>query len=474
MRNVLFTVNLLTSILWLSILSGVVSAKNYDLVILNGLVIDPMSGYEKIANVGIIGDRIAIITTEKISGKEAIDATNLIVSPGFIDILADNSFHPEKTYLTMEKYKITDGVTTVLFMHGGTDDAKNTYKYFQGVPHLTNYGYSTQVMKVRRRRNTISGRLVLIQENLDYGNLGISHSIEYQPTPYEEMVEYAKLAAKNDVPLFLHLRYSSKEKELEGVQEAIDLAKVSGAMVHIDHIHSTGATYNILEALKMIEQANQQGYRVNCCVYPYSYWATYISSTRFDDGWQKRYNLTYEDLTILGTGEVLNKESFYKYRKQYGIIVAVPEGTMPLEELFFPVLKYHWSCIASDGGIEKEKNANNHPRGAGCFAKAIYEYKKREMPMKDVLAKITHVPASFVPCEEMRQRGKLQEGAIADITIFDPNTIQAKASVKNPNQFSEGIKWVMVNGKIALKDKEVIGYYGKLIKRNPQKVSKEK
>jgi len=369
----------------------------------------------------------------------------------------------------MEKYKITDGVTTVLFMHGGTDDAKKTYKYFQNVKHLTNYGYSTKVMNVRTRCKTIPDRLKLIQENLDYGNLGISHSIEYQPTPYKEMVEYAKLAAKNNVPLFLHLRYSSKEKELDGVQEAINLAKVSGAMVHIDHIHSTGATYHMQTALKMIKEANQQGYNVNCCVYPYSYWATYISSTRFNHGWQQRYNLNYDDLTILGTGEVLNKNSFYKYRKQYGVIVAVPEGTMSLEELFFPVLKYSWSCIASDGGIEKEKNANNHPRGAACFAKAIYECQRKHMPMKNILAKITYVPASFVPCKQMEQRGKLQTGAIADITIFDPKTIQAKSSVANPNQFSDGIKWVIVNGKIALENKKIVGYYGKLIKRNVQK-----
>src|SRR5689334_24324280 len=169
-------------------------------------------------------------------GLQTLDISGRVVSPGFIDILADNSTEPENTYQTFEKYKISDGVTTALQMHGGSADCGAYYRHFAGVPHAINFGVSTFVMAIRAG----AGGKRAIEKNLDEGALGVSHSLEYQPAPYAEMLEYAKLAAKYDRPLFLHLRYSSREKELAGVDEAISLARDSGARVHIDHLHSTG------------------------------------------------------------------------------------------------------------------------------------------------------------------------------------------------------------------------------------------
>jgi dihydroorotase-like cyclic amidohydrolase len=83
------------------------------------------------------------------------------------------------------------------------------------------------------------------------------------------MLEYAKLAKKYDRPMFLHLRYSSKEKELEGVDEAIRLAKDTGARVHIDHLHSTGGTFHMEQAVEKIRAANAQGLTITTCVYPF-------------------------------------------------------------------------------------------------------------------------------------------------------------------------------------------------------------
>ena len=157
-------------------------------------------------------------------GTETLNVNGRVVSPGFIDILADNSTSPETTYPIFEKYKVSDGVTTALQMHGGSADCGSYYRRFARLPHSINYGVSTFVMGIRAR----SGGTRQIEKNLDEGALGVSHSLEYQPAPYAEMLEYAKLAKKYDRPLFLHLRYSSTEKELDGVDEAIRLAKDSG------------------------------------------------------------------------------------------------------------------------------------------------------------------------------------------------------------------------------------------------------
>src|SRR6185503_15968265 len=98
--------------------------------------------------------------------------------------------------------------------------------------------------------------------------------------------------------------------------------------------------------------------------YPYSFWATYIASRRFDPGWQQRYGLGYHDLRVVGTGERLTAESFARYRKTSKLI-AVPEGTLPLDKTADLALKEDFCMIGSDGGIKSEPHANSHPRGAG-------------------------------------------------------------------------------------------------------------
>lgn len=378
---------------------------------------------------------------------QIVDATNKVIAPGFIDILADNAANPESTFPIFEKYKVSDGVTTALQMHGGSPDVGAYYRTFGARSHLINYGVSTFVMRIRNRTGSISERRRQIEKDLEEGALGVSHSLEYQPTPYAEVLEYARLAKKYERPLFLHLRYSSTEKELEGVDEAIRFAKDSGARVHIDHLHSTGGTFHMEAALEKIRTANAQGLQLTTCVYPYSYWATYLYSKRFDPGWQQRYGLTFSDLRLVGSGERLTAQSFPRYRNS-SKLVAVPEGTMPLEKTVDLALKEDFCMIGSDGGIEYESHANSHPRGAGCFATAIRHALDIQMPLEKMIEKMTTLPRSLV-LPVMKDRGVLEDGAIADLVVFDPATIRSNASVENPNQFSTGIDRVIVNGKTA-------------------------
>ena len=234
---------------------------------------------------------------------------------------------------------------------------------------------------------------------------------------------------------------------MAGVDEAIQFAKDSGARVHIDHLHSTGGTYHMKEALAKLDEANAQGLRMTCCVYPYSFWATYLHSKRFDEGWQKRYNLTYNDLRLVGTGERLTAASFKRYRDQKKL-AAVPEGTLPLDKTVDLALKKDFCMIGSDGGIEYEPNANSHPRGAGCFATTIRHGLDIGMPLEKILEKVTSLPRSII-LPALKDRGVLADGTCADITIFNQARINGKATVANPNQFSDGIETVLVNGVVA-------------------------
>jgi N-acyl-D-aspartate/D-glutamate deacylase len=289
---------------------------------------------------------------------------------------------------------------------------------------------------------------------LEAGALGVSHSIEYQPTPYEEVLQYAQLAKKYKRTFFLHLRYSSEKQELEGVKEAIKIAQDAQVPVHIDHLHSTGGTFNMPKALELIKNGIKSGLQITTCVYPYSYWATYIPSKRFDDGWQQRYGITYHDLQVVGTGERLTKESFDKYRQGFWRLVAVPENTMDMKKTVDLALQEDFCMIGSDGGIEFSKEANNHPRGAGCFATAIRHGLNIGIPLEKMLDKMTTLPRSIV-LPALEKRGKLQDDYMADVVIFDKNKIEGKATVANPNQYSEGIEAVFVNGKLAYHKKQM-------------------
>jgi N-acyl-D-aspartate/D-glutamate deacylase len=179
-------------------------------------------------------------------------------------------------------------------------------------------------------------------------------------------------------------------------------------------------------------------------MYPYDYWATYLGSARFAEGWQDRFHISYDDLVVAGTGERLT-ESTFAARQRDNILVAafgIPEDDV-LTCIRSPLV-----MIGSDGILED--GDNNHPRAAGCFSRTLGRYARDEeaITLVDALAKMTIMPARRLEraAPAMARKGRLQRGADADIVVFDPETIVDRATVVDPSQASEGIEWVLVVG----------------------------
>ncbi|HHV26151.1 MAG TPA: amidohydrolase family protein [Tissierellia bacterium] len=426
----------------------------YDIVIKGGTIYNPSTEHElKGYNLGIIGDKIARITMENISGKEEIDASGLVVSPGFIDLI---SYDPNHVGIRL---KVLDGVTSNLAMHGGTDDAENWYRIWSKNKVITNFGASSFVTRHRwpiigqnvdatiENEEDINKIVEDVRKNIEAGALGISFSLEYVPGVKNEIIPLLNLAKELNAPTFFHLRYSDEKNGLKGIEEVVNYGKKTGAPIHIMHINSTGGTFHMDKALEMVNDAKNEGLDITACVYPYDFWATYIDSARFRPGWQDRFKISYENLQIGGTDIRITEDTFDKYRSQHLLVAA--HGSLPEDELIMS-LKDPEIMIGSDTIIEP--SGNNHPRGSGTYSRLFGRYvrEKQVLSMMDAIKKTSYLPAKRMEdiAPSMKNKGRIEIGSDADITIFNPDTIIDKSTVKESDIPSEGVEYVIVNGVV--------------------------
>jgi len=439
----------------------------YDTVLAKGRVMDPQSGLDAIRYVGIQGKSIAAISATPLQGRTVVDVQGMVVAPGFIDLHShgqdDENYH----------FKAHDGVTTALELEIGVSPVTPWYAARQGHA-LINFGASSGHVPARMAvmhdtgtflpRDEAAHRVATDEETLsivntvrrglDDGAIGIGFGIAYVPTaPREEILRLFQLAAERKEPAFVHMR---GDGVIAALQEVIADAVVTGASVHVVHITSVGGK-STATCLLMIEGAKKHGVDITTEMYPYTASATRIESALFDGDWEKRTGFKYSDLQWVPTGERLTAETFAKYRKQGGAVIS---HTVPAEALRLGIVNPQ-VMIASDGRLAEGKG---HPRSAGTFARVlgVYVREQKLIPLMEALRKMTLMPAerlqAVVP--EMARKGRVQVGADADLTIFDPNTVIDKATFENAAQYSAGIQDVMVGGVFVLRDdKFVEGVY---------------
>lgn len=428
----------------------------YDLVISGGRVMDPATGFDHVAHVGVDGGTITGISLDPLAGRTGIDAKGKVVAPGFIDCL---SYEPNDRGA---RFKLEDGVTTNLGMHGMQESGVwiDTFlATYQGQCRV-NFGGAFSDHWVRANKfglgvdataspSQISALAETLEEELLKGWLGVDFEPEYTPgVNGDEIRALATVAKRYEVPCYFHGRYSSHADEAKTVPEIIQVAKDTGASVHIAHLPSTGGTWDIDTALKEIHTARDQGYDVTACMYPYDYWATFLGSARFNDGWQERFQISYEDLQIANTPNRLDAAGFNRGRDQQNsplcVAYAIPEQTVRTA-MADPIV-----MIGSDAIID---SGNNHPRATGCFSRVLGKFVRDEkvLSLMDGLAKMTIQPAERVGkrAPAMQRKGRLQRGADADITVFDPATISDRSSVADTMVASTGVAWVLVGGTVA-------------------------
>ena len=428
----------------------------FETVISGGRVIDPDSGFDGIANIGINGDSIRLVSNEPLTGDSKIDATGLVVAPGFIDVLS----YPTNGY--GEWYKIADGVTSNLCMHGIDNPMEEFLENTEVHNPPVNYGGAVDhyqhriILGVGIQRTTEKERrtlLELAETDLQAGAIGIHQQPEYTvDLQKSEIVAHGHLATKYNVPLSLHLRHSYDKafgSQEDAINEALEVARETGCSIHIEHLNSTGGTGRMRAAIDQIQKARDEGLAITACIYPYTFWATYGGSARFDN-FQEKFDISFGDLQEVGKPDRMTEETFSIARGENKLIAAYAMN----EEDITEALSAPWVLIGSDSILERPHN--NHPRSAGCFSRILSNYvrKQKVLSLSDALAKMTILPARLLEksSSSMRLRGRIQSGSVADITMFDPENISDRADASNPAQESIGIVHVMVGGQLARSD----------------------
>ena len=440
----------------------------YDLVIVNGRVIDPESKTDAIRHLGISNGVIRAITSNKLQGRRVIDARGLVVAPGFIDLHQHGQ--DEENY----RFKAMDGVTTALELEVGTGDIDAWYAQRER-KSLINYGVSAGHLAARmtamhepmkflptgdaaRRAATdaeIDEMKRRLEQGLKRGAVAVGFGIQYTPNASRwEILEMFRVAARYGTSCHVHMRHAGVKEpgsSIQALEEVISAAAITGAPLHVVHIQSTGgpATPKLLQ---MISEAKARKLDVTTECYPYIAGMTDIKSAIFDEGWQEVFGIDYKDLQWAATGERLTKETFTEYRKTGGM-VAVFSMT---EEIVSAAIKSPVTMIASDGILEKGKG---HPRTAGTYSRVLGNYVREQatLSLMDAITKMTLMPAQRLErrVPSMRNKGRIRLGADADLTIFDPQTIIDQSTFQEPAKYAAGIRFVLVNGVLIVKDGEL-------------------
>jgi N-acyl-D-aspartate/D-glutamate deacylase len=455
------------------------------------------------------GERIvAVGAVGKVDGANEIDATGLIVCPGFIDLHT----HCDPAISTKagrhNKNYVTQGVTTVVTGNCGSGpvDVAAFYKPIDENGAGTNVAHLAPHNSIRSRVMGNANRLPtadelakmeeLVDQAMQDGAWGLATGLIYNPGTYsktDEIVALAKVSAKYDGMYASHIRDEGGGL-LGAIEEAVTVGKGSGCRVHVSHIKAAGksAWGKSVDAVGLIEGYRRQGLRVTADQYPYiassNTLRANIVPAKYREGTEKEYLARLDDPKIgpqmrkdiaasLGENDKGKRIQIARYApnpKWQGKTIAAiadAEGKEPIdvvleierngsaqivtfgmsEEDVRIYMKQPWVATASDGGVQQPGDTVPHPRSYGTFPRKIgfYAIEEKLVTVEHAIRSATGLPADIL---QLPERGYLKPGYFADVVVFDPMTFRDTATFDKPHQYATGVKWVFVNGRAEIAD----------------------
>ncbi len=491
----------------------------FDLVIVGGTIVDGTGADRFTADVGIRDGRVVEIARDGgLSGRgaEEIDASGLIVSPGFID--HHNHVQNQVHRRPLAENFIRQGITTILpSLHSG-DQPYPLRDYIDDLEVAPNTGFFAghswtrkQVIGMEDRAPTpeeLDEMRDLVRETMEDGALGFSTGLLYVPANYaetEEVIELAKVAAEYGGIYYTHMRDEARGL-LPAVREAIRVGAEGGLPVHINHFKAMGVDNwgKTVESLALVDSARAEGIDVKVDLYPYMAGST-GSSVLFPQwvlaGGIDSFRVRVTDPEVRPRVERETEEWMRRdwtggdlSRIQFRTLRAFPEyngkrmsdmaadrglpnndatGVQLAIELqlaggfsaiyhfmdeadVIRIMQHPQAMFETDGDPVGYGLGFPHPRSYGTFPRILGRYV-REMgvlTLEEAIRKMTSMSADEIGQPE---RGRIANGMMADITIFDADRIMDRADYVDPHRYSVGIHHVIVNGVPVLLDGSVTG-----------------
>ena len=475
-----------------------------DLLILHGKLVDGSGKKPRTADIGIRGDRITFVGDARkanLTAARIIDATGLVVAPGFIDphthTLGDLSDQNRKSN---EAY-LMQGVTTVVT----GNDGGSVLNIGETLRKWDEQGIGTNAILLAGH-GTIRGRVIgntdaqptaaqleemkqLVARAMDEGAFGLSTGLYYAPGSYaktEEVIELSKVAAAKGGIYDTHMRDESSYSIglLASIKETIRIGREAKIPVHISHIKALGPEVwgQSKQAIELIKKARAEGIEASACQYPYTASGTSLQASlvprwaevggraellkRIDDSRPRLLSEMEENLKRRGGAEsllVTDARDGQLVGKKLSEI-ANARNKSPVETAL-ELIKLGNIGVASFNMNEKDierfmkqsfmmtcsDGSTGHPRKYGTFPRKLREYVYNR--------KLIGLPfavrnSSALTAETFRipERGLIREGYFADVIVFDERTVADRATYEQPELLSVGMKFVIVNGKIAVEN----------------------
>jgi|CXWL01.1.fsa_nt_gi N-acyl-D-amino-acid deacylase len=473
---------------------------DYDLIIRNGNIVDGTGSPGRAGDIAISGDRIEAVGAVTGTAAHEVDARGMAVAPGFIDVHA----HDDGAVIRDPRvdFKIMQGVTTDVVGNCGAGVApanaafraaypanfsgilgemdlpwSTTAEYFAAVdearPACNVAAYVPQgvvrysVVGAEKREPTASELTEmrrLVEEAMLAGAIGLSTGLVYVPGAYTktaEIIELAKVSAKYGGIYTSHIRNEGLQV-MEAVAEAIEIGETAGCPVQISHHKAAGPGANGLtkQTLPFIREARARGVDVSIDVYPYI-----ASSSSLAAMFRIGRDATFEQVDAIVASVKYNKEKYEgKYIRDIAAELDLPIGDAVrkiladeentpsvimfiMDEADVRMVVEDDHCMIGSDGLPTE--GKPHPRLYGTMPRVIQRYVREEgvLTLEEAVRKMTSLPAKK---HRLGKRGVLQTGWIADLVVFDPETIEDVATYADPRQYPAGIESVVVNGQLAV------------------------
>ncbi len=488
---------ILGAFVWMLVLISFVSAQTSSFVIKNAMIIDGSGKSAFRGDVRIAGDKIVKIGNLKPKKNETIlDAGGRVLAPGFIDI------HNHSEEGLMEEgtatNQVSQGITTILVGPDGGSPFPLS-EYFAGLqgkiaPNVGAFiGHASlreQVMNGDYKRQTtkeeLAKMLILMEQAMKEGAFGLSSGLEYDvgfSASTDELIALAKVAAKYNGIYMTHMR-DEEEGMLDALRESIRIGRQARLPVQISHIKMGNRNVwgKSADAIALIEAERKNGFDITADAYPYTAWASTITvlvpSRKHEDRKEVETGLS----NVGGADKVLitSCAAHRDYQGKTLAEIARQQNVSPVD-VYIQIVKdggagvvcnsmneadvkafyqQPWTMVSSDGGI-----GSRHPRGTGTFTKVLGRFVRENnwFSLEEAVRKMSSFPAQRLG---LKDRGLIKKGMKADLVLFDKDKVKDLATFAQPQNLSEGIEIVWVNGQKVWENGKVTGNLpGEILRR---------